>query len=434
MSPRTFLFLQGLASPFMHSLARRLRANGHRALRVNLSGADLAFWPERAVNFRGRAMEWPAFIGQRLRDEQVTDLVLFGDCRPYHKEAIAAARALGVTTHIFEEGYIRPDWITLERSGTNGYSAIPRDPAGIRAAASGIAAAAPVRPLRGSFFNRAVWDVAANVLGMVLWPMFPHYRWHGTEHPFLEYAGWLGRFLRAPAARRHTRQTIARVVDGGMPYYLVPLQLHSDYQIRVHSPYAHPIEAVAEIVQSFADHAPPEAHLLFKLHPLDNELVDYAGEIERLADRAGVPGRWHIVHDGHLPTLLNRSRGVVLINSTIGTQALELGCAVKALGTATYDMPGLTFQGPLDKFWSSSMKPDDELYRAYRRVVIAQTQINGGFFTLEAIAVGARLAQQRMLATPAGGRIGAATAVSSARFGAGVAPALGTIHPLIAGE
>src|SRR5580765_7883109 len=121
MAPRTFLFLQGLASPFMYELALRLRASGHRALRINLSGADLAFWPEAAINFRGRPSEWRSFVARRYHDQGVSDLVLFGDCRPHHREAIEVARALDITTHIFEEGYIRPNWITLEHAGTNGH-------------------------------------------------------------------------------------------------------------------------------------------------------------------------------------------------------------------------------------------------------------------------------------------------------------------------
>ena len=139
----------------------------------------------------------------------------------------------------------------------------------------------------GSFFKRALWDVTANIIGAALWPMFPHYRWHGTDHPFIEYAGWIRRFARTPAMRKQTHEIIARVVDGGLPYYLMPLQLHSDYQIRVHSPYAHPIEAAEETVISFAKHAPAETHLLFKLHPLDNGLFDYPGKITQIAEHAG---------------------------------------------------------------------------------------------------------------------------------------------------
>ena len=402
MSKRTFLFLQGLASPFFYRLARRLRAAGHDVLRINLSGADMVFWPERAINFRGSAQDWPDFVAQVMRDRHVTDLVLFGDCRPYHRVALQVARQGDAVAHIFEEGYIRPNWITLEHGGTNGYSAIPRDPHAIRALAEQLPEPRQPVELHASFFTRSLWDVTANILGALLWPLFPHYRWHGTEHPFLEYAGWVRRLARRPASSRRARKTIAHLVDGGLPYFLVPLQLHSDYQIRVHSPYSNPVEAIEEIIASFVGHAASDAHLLFKLHPLDNSLFDYPGKIAQAARRFGATDRVHVIDDSDLPKLLTHSSGVVLVNSSMGTLALEHGYPVKALGTATYDMPGLTFQGPLDEFWANPTPPDDDLYRAYRRVVLALTQVNGGFFNSEAIGIGTRLVADRMLATSSG--------------------------------
>jgi capsular polysaccharide export protein len=437
MSPRTFLFLQGLASPFMYRLAQHLRAAGHRVLRINMSGADLAFWPERAINFRKRPADWPGFIAKTLRAHQVTDIVLFGDCRPNHKVAIAVARNYGIATHLFEEGYIRPNWITLETWGTNGHSAIPRDPGGIRELAHRTPEPAAPVDVGGSFFKRALWDVTANIIGAALWPMFPHYQWHGTDHPFIEYAGWIRRFIRTPAMREQTRKIVARVVDGGLPYYLMPLQLHSDYQIRVHSPYTHPSEAAEETVVSFANHAPPESHLLFKLHPLDNGLFDYPGKIMRIAERVGVADRIHFIDEVDLAPLLKRSRGIVLVNSSIGTLALEQRCAIKALGTATYDMPGLTFQGSLDDFWTTSMTPDTKLFRAYQKVVLALTQINGGFFDSKAIEVGTLRSMDRMLANGGAGRFTAAQTWSRAStlpIETGNSSALGAAGSIVPGE
>ena len=49
------------------------------------------------------------------------------------------------------------------------------------------------------------------------------------------------------------------------------------------------------------------------------------------------------------------------------------------LGTAIYNMPGLTFQGPLDAFWKDAAPPDAGLFRRYRNTVIWATQANGGY-------------------------------------------------------
>jgi len=52
----------------------------------------------------------------------VTDIVLYGDTRPIHAQAVEIANKLGLSVHVFEEGYMRPYWVTYERGGTNGNS------------------------------------------------------------------------------------------------------------------------------------------------------------------------------------------------------------------------------------------------------------------------------------------------------------------------
>jgi capsular polysaccharide export protein len=82
-----------------------------------------------------------------------------------------------------------------------------------------------------------------------------------------------------------------------------------------------------------------------------------------------------------LPTLLNKSQGVVVVNSTTGLSAIHHNRPLKTLGRALFDMPGLTFQGSLDRFWQEKTQPDPELFRAFRRVVLDRAQVNGSFFT-----------------------------------------------------
>jgi capsular polysaccharide export protein len=93
---------------------------------------------------------------------------------------------------------------------------------------------------------------------------------------------------------------------------------------------------------------------------------------------------------------LARSAGVVVVNSTTGLSALHHGRPVTVLGSAIFDMAGLTFQGPLDDFWQRSTAPDAELFKAFRKVVVAQAQLNGSFFTEAGIAQGIEAAMERI--------------------------------------
>ena len=135
--PRRFLFLQGPISPFFSEVAAGLRALGHAAHRINLCLGDRLFWRgPGAVDFRGRAEQWPAFVGAFLDRHAITDLVLLGEQRPMHRAAIAEARKRGISVAVTDFGYLRPDWIVLERDGMGAESRFPREPEAIRALAA----------------------------------------------------------------------------------------------------------------------------------------------------------------------------------------------------------------------------------------------------------------------------------------------------------
>src|SRR3546814_14694168 len=74
-------------------LAGALRARGHRALRININGGDKVDWPgEGATDYRGTFRNWPIFFDDHIVHHGVTDLILYGDCRPYHASAHKMAR------------------------------------------------------------------------------------------------------------------------------------------------------------------------------------------------------------------------------------------------------------------------------------------------------------------------------------------------------
>ena len=54
---------------------------------------------------------------------------------------------------------------------------------------------------------------------------------------------------------------------------------------------------------------------------------------------------------------------------------------VKVIGRASYDIPGITFQGSLAEFWKHPTPPNKELFHAYRMYHINVTQINGSFYS-----------------------------------------------------
>ncbi len=398
--PRSFLFLQGPPGPFFSRLGQALRGAGHAVHRVNFHGGDTLAWRAgHAMAFRGRAARWPAWLDAALGRLGITDVVLFGDCRPLHQAAARVARQRGVRVHVFEEGYLRPDWITLERDGVNGHSSLPRAPQWYREQAASLPAPPALPPIPGDFGERARAAVRYYLAAYFSWPLFPHYSTHRRWHPAWESVGWTGRLLRRGRAARETAQACARL--RAQPYFIFPLQLDSDFQLRVHSRFGGLDGALAHVLESFATHAPADCVLAIKAHPLDNGLVDWKRIALHDARCLGIANRIAWLDGGDISLLARGARGMVTVNSTSGTLALAAGVPVRTLGTAVYDMPGLTDQQKLAAFWRAPRRPDAALFDAFRRVLAERCLLHGGFHNAAAIDLLIAPACRRLLAAGA---------------------------------
>ncbi|MEG1655001.1 MAG: hypothetical protein RR390_16085, partial [Hafnia sp.] len=129
---RHFLFLQGMPCDFFRAVANELLVCGHHVSRINFCFSDWLFWHDsRAISYRGRLADWDGFLCDFISKNLVTDIVLLGEQRKYHKQAVSVARRLGVRVMVTDFGYFRPDWITLEPNGMGRDSTMSREPRSI---------------------------------------------------------------------------------------------------------------------------------------------------------------------------------------------------------------------------------------------------------------------------------------------------------------
>ncbi|MEM9319003.1 MAG: capsule biosynthesis protein CapA [Pseudomonadota bacterium] len=383
---RHFVFLQGPHGPFFAQLARRLSVLGAAATRVGFNMGDRLFWPRSLPYhaYTGPLSDWAKAFEAILDQTAASDLVIYGDTRAIHAQAIAAARARGLRLHVFEEGYLRPYWVTYERDGANGHSRLM----GLSEADIDDALGPSDAPLsnppaswgamRAHILYGAIYHFCGLMLSRRYRALAPHrdmplraearlYAWHLILMP----VHWLGRVLAT-----------ARVMRGGFAYHLVLLQLAHDANFRDHGPFAGQGEFLEAVLAGFVRGAPKHHHLVVKTHPLEDGRFPLRRDLAERSARLGLSGRVHLIHGGKLARLLDSARSAVTVTSTAAHQALWRGLPVKAFGRAIYARPGITSDQELAGFFADPEAPDRVRYQRLRQYLLATSQIPGSFYSI----------------------------------------------------
>ncbi len=372
--------LQGHPSGFWAQLHDGLKADGHRVLKIHFCLADFVFWGRRpAVSYRGRYKNWRDWIERYIQAEQVTDVFYYADRLPYHADALQVARNRGVRCWAIEFGYLRPDWITMEPEGMGAYSTFPKSRDGIEALA-GTAEAPDMMPrYPHTFLTEAFCEVTYHLLQASGRPFYPFYFSDKIYWPIIDYLSWIRELARDGRRKCHAKDVQKLTAEDGISFNLIAMQIQADYQIRASSPYVHISEFLDEVFESFARSAPRSRQLVIKLHPLDNGLERWFSRIPAMARAAGIDGRIHLIKGGDLSVFLQNSRGVVVINSTVGIHALRFGVSTYAAGGGVFDLPGLTHQGELDTFWTDPEPVDRDFFEKFQ-TALSHIQIKGSFY------------------------------------------------------
>jgi len=399
---KRILLLQGPVGPFFRRLAKELRATGAEVHKVNFNGGDWLFYPTGAISWRGHPGDWPQFLARLLEERRIDIVLLFGDCRPIHRVARSVAQQYGIQVGAFEEGYIRPNFITCEQFGVNGYSRISRNAEFYRHLPC--RPAKPERDVGKTFRYAAMWSALYYIAATIGRPCFPHYR-HHRRLALSELFPWLRSAWRKFFYTLRERAILERLTGPlHRKFFLVPLQTSVDSQVRQHSDFRSVGQFIRHVVTSFAARAPRDAALVIKHHPLDRGFHDYSRLIRGLREEFALDQRLLYIHDQHLPTLFESMRGAVVINSTVGLSALSHNAPVKVCGVALYDIKDLTYQGSLDDFWleADSFRPDPDLFRRFRAYLIDRTLINGSFYAggIDATASAALASVARAVQAP----------------------------------
>jgi capsular polysaccharide export protein len=376
------LLLQGPLGPFFDRLSGWLQHNGAQVKRVVFQGGDEHDCRNcDPIVFVQPPTQWMSFVRELLQAHDFDHVVVFGQARYYHAVAIRAAQELGVRVVVMEEGYFRPGFATMELDGVNGYS---KTLARHEWHAHGESNSDSFLPLLGAIaphdcehhFRKMAWHASQHYIAIRQRnEKFPHYIHHKECNPYWYARYWVWSWLKKHWYRPGDLRVQTRLLASQQAYFLVALQHDGDSQITHHSNFNANTNFVIEVMRSFSLHAPKESLLVFRQHPHGRGGEGHVRLIRALSNECGIDGR--VVHliEGDTPLLVEKSRGVVLINSTVGLQALERNVPLIALGDAHYDLPGLTFQDGLDRFWTESVRPDSQASAAFCAQLKNLTQV-----------------------------------------------------------
>jgi capsular polysaccharide export protein len=373
-------------------VAARLQARGMGVRKIAFNGGDRADWPQAGLrdDYTGDAAGFADYLSDYVAQHRITDIVFYSYWRPLHQAAIRLARARGIALHGFEEGLLRPHWITCDPRLPCEQAASLADTVGGKLANPAAAAAdsLPVQPpmlLRNANLWMIFWCLryyAGYFFGL---GRFRRYRTHRPLRPGREIFLWAKQMACYPWRKWRANKNLAAALADPAPCFLLCLQLDGDSQIQQYCDYDGMIEVMADVLPSFARHAPQDARLVVKSHPLDNDTGRLEKACARIARAEGIENRVTFIGFGKLAGLMRKTRGLVTVNSTVGLSALLHECPVKTLGQAVYNIDGLADKQDLASFWTQPQPPRMQAYNALHDALVETSQHAGGFYVPSAL-------------------------------------------------
>lgn len=372
-----------MSSAFFRRVGKKLEKNNCRVSRINLCIGDWIFWNGKdSYNFRGKISDWKEFIENFLNTNKVTHIILVGEQRKYHNTAIQSAKKIGVNIIVTDFGYLRPDWIAMERDGMNGTSLIPQNINDILSINKNLPETDLCTTYSDSEFNMISRDVVYSFSNLIDFIFFPHYiRSDNRPNPAKGFFFSLIKWIKLLYYYNKTKRFTNYIESGNLNFFLYAMQLEHDFQIVKYSQYDNLIEPLKEIIESYAKNCSRDVSLIIKNHPCDLGIRKWEKIIKKIAKEYNVENFIYFVDGGtSLDKFLKHSKGLITVNSTSGLRALQLDCPVKTLSQAVYNINGMTYQGKLDDFWKNMTKPLSKNIDAFINVLALKYHIRGVFF------------------------------------------------------
>ncbi|MBO9479414.1 capsular biosynthesis protein [Shimia sp. R11_0] len=382
VKPPRLLLLQGPVGPFFKELALELENQGAEVQHMVFGPHDSAYTARScAVAAVSDLTGFQKELTQILKTG-IDVVVLFGSERPAHKIARHIADLTNTPVVCFEEGYIRPGFITCEFGGNN--------------------ASSPIAKWDLSELDRSQTSRRKGTNFKGFWPMV----WYGfnvylrrglfanrrqreyfhRELPLTSEAFHWSRnvFRKYVIGPRHhaVLRSLTQKHSGNI--FVVALQVPSDANILKAAKGWNTPKLVERSIGSFARHAPATAQLVFKIHPMARGHSNDQELINKTARKHGIQDRVKVVHEGSIAELMGHTSGMLTINSTSGLSALHHGVPVLVFGQSIFTHSQLVslYQSneDIDRFWTAGFTAPAEVRQAFLHKIEENSLVPGDFY------------------------------------------------------
>ena len=375
------LFLVGPIGTFFARFSDYLENNNIRTYKILFPLHEYGFSQSRIIKYDQDIKVFKDFLRQTIINYEIKHIFMYGNVLIPHKQALDLAKELNfvgkdIKTHIFELGYLRPNFVTLENDGINYNSSLIKSSKFYSKQDSYSVLPVPKKHARLrirkiwktiSFINHSFKNYKIVEKDHKLQPK-PIYIWFQIKGFFLKYFFFLTEYKLKNYLLRNK-------------FFLVILQVSTDSQLTEGSDIKDNKKFIYEVIKEFAEAKRNDINLVFKHHPRDRGYTNYHNEIQNLANEFGVSNNVFYIHDYYLSKLFQNPncKGTVLINSTVGYQSLYHSIPVKSLGITPYNIEGLSHQEDLVSFFKNPSPVEKLLFNKFYKYILENSQINGNF-------------------------------------------------------
>lgn len=372
------LLLQGPIGNFFNEFAKYINQKGGIVHKIHFTYAEKLFYRQtNTFLYKQTLREWPHFFIRFVRKYKINKVYLMNDSRPYHRSIVKICHNMDIDMYAFEDGYFRPGFITLEPFGVNGNSHFSKygydDEINIEHVS---VLQMNLKPKR---LSRILFSLISN-FNFILSKNYQPYR---PINSFYWSVRLIRSFIEYKINKRKDSKQIKLISDDRESYkiFFIPLQVFDDTQIIYHSKFKDTYEFILEVLAAFASLNSRDFRVIIKQHPGDRGAINYRNFIKKKAKSLGLEKNIFFNVSTDANKIINISDGLILINSTLGINALLKGKSVYCAGSSVYEdlCSNNGIIEFLEKILNKDQKNDQSNIELLHQLKNA-TQIKGGFY------------------------------------------------------